>query len=500
MPDQLKKLFEELRLTKYLKKFQEEEVIYEDLRTLSEADLEDLIPKIIPRRRLLRWLKGESQGLSSSVPVVNHAVKEEARPKYEEAPKYVAVDKPRSRVDHSPVPKNASDVFEVKPLSHTQMVMVQGLVQTPHLNGIYILDNTRQINEKLFYRKRVGKAVLSWQQKPQWKVLKNGDWFTPQEGTGIWYISHDFESDLMVYIASSEECPFIKPRDYDGVIWEWHERKEQWVKAKEAEIAGLQQKVRIVIDNLEAHKDLNGTYEMVFPQRSDGGEPERPKFIQVEPERKGILHWEIRTNFQVLKNKEWIKPEKGVGLWVLSPVDALKDMRMYFGSNEEMPFFKSMDYDGCKWEWIPRKNRFDLLKNLEITRQEKFEREALMVCGIVLNRELNGSYIYDGVTSEGRQVYKKTKGGEAFLFWTHKDKWSVRIKKQWLKPEGGVGIWNLSKKIKGKILSYFASNETRPYERGNDYDQVVWEWNTGTDKWSKVKNFEIKVPSSTGNY
>jgi len=486
--DPLTKLFEELRLAKYLKKFQEEEVIYEDLKTLSEEDLVDLIPKPMPRRRLLRYIH-EDKGPSSSLPAENRKENNLDRN---------AGNAPRSlRVDHSPKPKQAQGAFEVKPLNHTQMVLVQGLVQTPHLNGIYILDNGRQINEKVFYRKRVGEAVLSWQQKPQWKVLKNGDWITPPKGTGIWYISHDFESDLMVYVASSEDCPFIKPRDYDGVIWEWHERKEQWVKAKEAEIAGLQQKVRIVIDKLEAHNELNGTYEMVLPRRRDGTEPERPKFIQIEPQKKGILHWEIRKNFQVLKDKNWVKPEAGVGLWVLSPVDALKDMRMYFGSNEEMPFFKPTDYDGCKWEWIPKKNRFDLLKTFEITRQEKFEREEVAVCGIVLNRDLNGSYLYDGITNEGRQVYKKTKGGEAFLFWTHKDKWSVRIKKQWCKPEGGVGVWNLSKKIKGKILCYFASNETRPYQRGDDFDQVVWEWNASTEKWSKVKNFEIKVPKST---
>merc|ERR550534_1340252 len=193
----------------------------------------------------------------------------------------------------------------VKPLSQTEMVLVQGLVQTPHLNGIYLLDNTRHINEKVFYRKRSGNAVLSWQQKPQWKVLKNGDWITPSEGTGIWYISHDFESDLMVYVASSESCPFIKPREYDGVIWEWHERKEQWVKAKAAEIAGLQREVRIKITKLEAHKELPE-----WNLESEG----RPWFVQVEPQKKGILHWEIRKNFQVLKNREWVKPDSGVGL------------------------------------------------------------------------------------------------------------------------------------------------------------------------------------------
>merc|ERR1719285_1372645 len=206
---------------------------------------------------------------------------------------------------HRDQPSKPPQNQAVKPPSQTEMVLVQGLVQTPHLNGIYLLNKQREINGKVFYRKRMGKAVLSWQQKPQWKVLKNGDWITPAEGTGIWYISHDFESDLMVYVASSEDCPFIKPRQYDGVIWEWHERKEQWVKAKAAEIAGLKPKVRIKLDKLEAHKELNGTYEMVLPERTEGAESERPKFIQVEPHRKGILHWEIRKNFQVLKNREW---------------------------------------------------------------------------------------------------------------------------------------------------------------------------------------------------
>jgi len=500
--DQLVKLFEDLRLIKYLKKFQEEEVIYEDLKTLSEKDLEDLIPKLIPRRRLLRFLMDESQKASSSQPAVSHSkvaaavdnisAKEPVRGKKESA-----VDVPRdSRESQLSKPQQSQAVIETKPLSQTEMVLVQGLVQTPHLNGIYILDKTRPINEKVFYRKRVGKAVLSWQQKPQWKVLKNGDWITPPEGTGIWYISHDFESDLMVYVASSEDCPFIKPRDYDGVIWEWNDRLEQWVKAKAAEIAGLQRKVRIVIDKLESHKDLNGTYEMHIPPKSGKVDQERPKFFQVDPHRKGVLHWETRNNFQVLKDKEWVKPKAGVGLWVLSPVDSLRDMRMYFASNEQMPFFKPLDYDGCKWEWIPKKNSFDLLKNFEITRQEKFERQEVIVCGIALNKELNGSYVYDGTTNEGRQVYKNSRGSEnSFLFWTHKDKWSVRINQGWCNPEEGVGIWNLSKKIKGKILCYFASNETRPYDRGDDYDQVVWEWNSNTDKWSKVRNFEIKIPS-----
>jgi len=501
--EQLVKLFEDLRLTKYLKKFQEEEVIYEDLKTLSEKDLEDLIPKLIPRRRLFRFLLENSQAVSSSQPAVNHSkvavssdnisVRELVHVKKESA-----VDASRSLMENhlrkSQQPKAA---IEVKPLSQTEMVLVQGLVQATDLNGIYILDKTRPINDKLFYRKRVGKAVLSWQQKPQWKVLKNGDWITPPEGTGIWYICHDFESDLMVYVASSEDCPFIKPRDYDGVIWEWHERMEQWVKAKAAEIAGLQRKVRIVIDKLESHTALNGTYEMHLPPKNGEVDQERPKFYQVDPHRMGVLHWEVRKNFQVLKDKEWVNPKAGAGLWVLSPVDTPKDMRMYFASNEQMPFFKTLDYDGCKWEWKPKKNRFDLLKNFEITRQEKFERQEVIVCGIALNKELNGSYIYDGTTNEGRQVYyKNSRGGEkSCLFWTHKDKWSVRINQEWCKPEEGVGIWNLSKKIKGKILCYFPSNETRPYDRGDDYDQVVWEWNSSSEKWSKVRHFEIKIPN-----
>merc|ERR1719285_767782 len=338
---------------------------------------------------------------------------------------------------HRDQPSKPQKNQAAKPLIQTEMVLVQGLAQTPHLNGIYLLDKARHINDKVFYRKRTTKAVLSWQQKPQWKVLKDGDWITPAEGTGIWYISHDFESDLMVYVASSENCPFIKPREYDGVIWEWHEGKAQWVKAKAAEIAGLQRKVRIKITKLEAHKELNGTYEMVLPQ-NEGKRSERPKFIQVKPHRKGILHWEIRKNFQVLKNRVWVCPEGGVGLWVLSPVDALKDMRMYFGSNELMPFFPPLDYDGCKWEWVPKKSRFDLLKNFEITRLEKFERQEVTICGIAMNRELNGTYVYDGITNEGKQVYKKSSGKEeAFLFWTHKEKWSVRINKSWRKPEDG---------------------------------------------------------------
>jgi len=498
--DQLTKLFDDLRLNKYLKKFQEEEVIYEDLKTLSENDLKDLIPKLIPRRRLLRFLNGDGQTDSSAQPAVNRStapapadnvsIRESAHVKKESAVNVMRIPNQPSKTQQS-----ERDI-EAKPLSQTEMVLVQGLVQTPHLNGIYLLDRSRQINEMVFYRKRVGKAVLSWQQKPQWKVLKNGDWITPSEGTGIWYISHDFESDLMVYVASSEKCPFIKPRDYDGVIWEWHERLEQWVKAKAAEIAGLQREVRIAIDKLDSHKELNGVYEMVLPPRNGEAEPERPKFIQVEPHSKGVLHWEKRKNFQVLKDMKWITPKSGAGLWVLSPVDALRDMRMYFASNEQMPFFKSLDYDSCKWQWIPKKNSFELLKNFEITRQEKFEIQEVIVCGIALNKELNGSYIYEGTTNEGRQVYKSCRGGEkAYLFWTHKDKWSVRINQEWCKPEEGVGIWNLSKKLKGKILCYFASNETRPYDRGDDYDQVVWEWNSGTEKWSKVRNFEIKIPS-----
>jgi len=225
--DQLVKLFEDLRLTKYLKKFQEEEVIYEDLKTLSENDLEDLIPKLIPRRRLQRFINEDSQAVSSSMPQVNsaaHAATEsENNPvrKPLHVKQDLEVDIPRAFRESQPSkPSSSQNAFEERPLNQTEMVLVQGLVQTPHLNGIYILDSTRHINDKVFYRKRVGKAVLSWQLKPQWKVLKNGDWVTPPEGTGIWHISHDFESDLMVYVASSEDCPFIKPKEYDGFIWE----------------------------------------------------------------------------------------------------------------------------------------------------------------------------------------------------------------------------------------------------------------------------------------
>ena len=95
---------------------------------------------------------------------------------------------------------------------------------------------------------------------------------------------------------------------------------------------------------------------------------------------------------------------------MLSPVDALKDMRMYFGSNEQMPFFNPSDYDGCKWEWVPKKSRFELLKNFEITRMEKLERQEVDISGIVMNRDLNGSYVYNGITNEGRQVFKKSAG------------------------------------------------------------------------------------------
>jgi len=87
---------------------------------------------------------------------------------------------------------------------------------------------------------------------------------TPQEGTGVWYISEDLESDLMVYMASSQDCPFLKPLVYNGVIWEWNDRKEQWVKAKSAEVSALPSKVRIVI-KLRNHDELNGVSEM-FPQ------------------------------------------------------------------------------------------------------------------------------------------------------------------------------------------------------------------------------------------
>jgi len=481
-PKDLEDLFNTLRLTKYLSAFQEEEVILEDLIELDEGDLEGMIQKAIPRKRLLKWIKEQKSGGAAEAPVA---------PSQPRAPAYDEPQAGRSTNTGSAVKvkkdKTTKRGDRQKALSSTEMVLIQGLVQTPHLNGLYMLDSTRVINGKVFYRKRLGKAVLSWQLKPQWKVLKNGDWVTPSEGTGIWYISHDFESDLMVYVASSEEAPFVKPHDFDGVIWEWHERKEQWVKAKAAEIAGLQNTIRIVVDKLQSHRDLNGVYEMVLPSNDQ----DRPTFVQVEPQRKGIFHWEVRKNFQVLKDGKWVKPDEGVGLWVLSPIDALKDMRMYFGSNELMPFFKPLDYDGCRWEWIPKKNRFDLLKSFDITRQDKFEKEEVMISNIALNADLNGTYVYDGTTNEGKMVYRKKGDNEAYLFWTHKEEWSVRINRQWCKPPEGVGIWNLSKKIRGKILCYFASNETRPYERGSDYDQVVWEWNASINKWNKVKNFDI---------
>lgn len=480
---QLIKLFESLRLTKYLDIFTEEEVIYEDLKTLSGEDLKQLIPKDIPRRRLQRYLSEDSTGTISTtgspVAPAGEPLEPGAKCKKETQPL-----KPQAQ----------SPSAESKSNTQTELVLVQGLVQTAHLNGIYRLQPGSLVNNKVYYRKRVGKAVLSWQLKPQWKVLKNGDWVTPTEGTGIWYISTDFESDLMVYMASFQDCPFMKRRDYDGVIWEWNDQKEQWVKAKSAEISALQSKVRVVIDKLRAHEELNGTYEMMLPQKGE----DRPQFLQVEPHRKGVLHWQKRKDFSVMKNGNWIKPEEGVGLWMLSLVEAQSDMRMYFCSNELMPFFKPLDYDGCKWEWLKKKKRFVFLKNFDITRKEKFNRQEVTISGIEVNRELNGVYIFDGTTNEGKQVYKKRDGNlEAFLFWTHKKPWSTRINSMWCNPEEGVGIWNISRKLPGKIMCYFASNETRPYDKGDDYDQIVWEWNAKMERWNKVIKFMIKILTHT---
>jgi len=484
--NQLAKLFENLRLMKYLDNFTEEEVIYDDLKTLSGEDLKLLIPKDIPRRRLLRYLYGESAGtVSTTGSPVAPIIGEPPEPGAHAKPQ----TQPFKQQEQTPSGDSKSD-------TQTEFILVQGLVQTAHLNGIYLLQPGRFINNKVWYQKRVGKAVLSWQLKPQWKVLKNGDWVTPSEGTGIWYISQDFESDLMVYMASSQDCPFMKRRDYDGVIWEWNEQKEQWVKAKSAEISALQSKVRVVINKLRAHEELNGTYEMVLPQKGQ----DRPQFLQVEPHRKGVLHWKKREDFSVMKDSNWVKPEEGVGLWMLSLVGAQSDMCMYFCSNELMPFFKPLDYDGCKWEWLKKKSRFVFLKNFDITRKEKFNRQEVTISGIEVNRELNGVYIFDGTTNEGKQVYKKRNGDfEAFLFWTHKKPWSTRINNQWCKPEEGVGIWNISRKLPGKILCYFASNETSPYEKGDDYDQIVWEWNADMERWKKLIKFKIKITNQTSH-
>jgi len=476
---QLAKLFETLRLTKYLEIFKEEEVIYEDLKTLSGEDLKLLIPKDIPRRRLLRYLSEDKQGTVSNTGSAGTPDGEPLEPG--------VTGKAETQLLK---PQSENPPTDSKPPTETELVLVQGLVQTSHLNGIYRLQPGSLVNNKVFYQKRVGKAVLSWQLKPQWKVLKNGDWVTPAEGTGIWYISQDFESDLMVYMASSQDCPFMKRRDYDGVIWEWNDQKSQWVKAKFAEISALQSKVRIVIDKLRAHDELNGTYEMMLPKKGE----DRPQFRQVEPHRKGVLHWQKRQDFKVMKDGKWISPKDGVGLWMLSLIENHREMRMYFCSNELMPFFKPCDYDGCKWEWLKKEQRFELLKNFDITRMEKFNRQQVTISGIEVNRELNGAYIFDGTTNEGKQVYKKRDSGfEAFLFWTHKNPWSTRINSQWCSPEEGVGIWNISRKLRGKIMCYFSSNETRPYDKGEDYDQVVWEWNADIGKWYKVKDFDIKV-------
>jgi len=133
------------------------------------------------------------------------------------------------------------------------------------------------------------------------------------------------------------------------------------VKAKSAEVSALPSKVRVVINKLRNHEELNGVYEMLPLQQQ-----QRPKFLQVEPNQKGVLHWHTRKNFHVMKNGRFIKPEEGVGIWSLSFLESMREMRMYFCSNELMPFFKPLDYDGCKWEWLPHKSRFDLLKNFDI--------------------------------------------------------------------------------------------------------------------------------------
>jgi len=58
----LDKIFEDLRLTRYLDNFRKKEVIYEDLANLTGEDLKLLIPKNIPRRRLLRFLRDNFSG------------------------------------------------------------------------------------------------------------------------------------------------------------------------------------------------------------------------------------------------------------------------------------------------------------------------------------------------------------------------------------------------------------------------------------------------------
>lgn len=380
-----------------------------------------------------------------------------------------------------------------------RQVLIEGLVQNRDLNGVYSLVKGQRECNKVYYRRVAGgPGVLAYQQKDEWKVLVRDEWET-QRVCGIWYCSKDFDEDLMVYRASNEDVPYIQPRKFDSPIWEWNEKKNQWLRTESVKISPIFGPLRCEITGLEHHPSYNGTYQMASEATREG---ERAVYKQISPASKAILHWEKRKNFQVLNEGTWVEPEDGVGLWIVSPKNETNDLRVYFPSNEEHPFMEAHDYDKCRWEWNEEESRFILLTNCKVERVSdemhmlRSSTETLEISGMNANPLLNGTYVWNGQMSQNKRVYfKQTTGSDAHPFclsWTKKQSWSVRVNKSWCEPADGVGIWHFATKVKGKILCYFASNEDLPYSPSNEYDQVVWEWKAQEKKWLKVYDWEIK--------
>ena len=61
----------ELQLEKYLERFQDNEILFEDLTQLTEEDLKEMELPIGPRRRILKSIESLRQGQPESVSVPN---------------------------------------------------------------------------------------------------------------------------------------------------------------------------------------------------------------------------------------------------------------------------------------------------------------------------------------------------------------------------------------------------------------------------------------------
>jgi len=192
--DQLSTLFRELNIKKYLKNFQKEEYLFEDLTDLSSECLEELIPKLGPRKRFKRW-------------IVTH------RPKKSSFSKQVlnSLSSKSNTKTKNLFTENFRSSLESLCNAHTGTKSALALVEEQKM---YILE---LINNKKTDAQSKYEAFLSHVQKDSADLCRSLWFALEKENVGIWYDKEAERLDskgIVNGIFYSSEFVFVMVRDY----------------------------------------------------------------------------------------------------------------------------------------------------------------------------------------------------------------------------------------------------------------------------------------------